>query len=91
MRIEREPIEFDETDLIKETIKDLAVRKLLLSELISDRVPYVDGLEELKDYEINDVTDLLAKEVGAMLYEFANRITKEEVEKHIFDRYNKNK
>ncbi len=90
MRIEREPIDFDETNIIKETIQDLADDShLLLSELICNKVIYADGLEKLKDYEIDHVTDLLVEEVSAMLYEFANSITKEEVDRHIFDIYNK--
>lgn len=88
MRIEREPIEFDETDIIKETIKDLAVEDHLLGELISDKVPYADGVEKLQNYEIDHITDLLVKEVSAMLYEFANTITKEKVEKYRYDKYN---
>jgi hypothetical protein len=79
MRIEREPIEFDETKIVKDTIKALALDAHLLSDIIADSVDY--ELTELQEFEREHVTDLLVDKVETLLLKFANELTREKIEK----------
>lgn len=80
MRIEREPIEFDETNIVKYTIEDLANDVHLLSGIIGDCVDY--ELCDLQICEREHVTDLLIDKVSTLLLNFANEITKEKLEEN---------
>lgn len=80
MRIEREPIEFDEIYIVKDTIKNLANDVHLLGEIIGDCVDY--ELWNLERNEREHVTDLLVDKVSTLLLNFADEITKEKLEEN---------
>ena len=81
MKIERKPIEFDETNIIKDTIKSLADDEHLLSTIIGNYIDYYELCDCLQESELEHVTDLLVEKVTTLLLNFADEITKEKLEK----------